>query len=273
MTIEPLSLEGLKPPEPRPHGAAAVLQWVAVADLCIDRSYQRDVRGQGRRKIMQIAAEFEWSAFSPVVCAAAEGGGYAIIDGQHRATAAMLIGIEKVPALIVIADRARQARSFAAINGAVTRMNSYSVYRAARAAGDETVLKIDALCVSCGVTVLTAPRERSRLKPGDTIAVNTIRTAYDRHGPAILRKALLAIMSQDEVAVGLIGHAAVTGLCLFFAGEAMRGLAPEAVRPMFAEIDLADEVRRALESGNGKKPATAVGDWMARRFPSGRAAA
>jgi hypothetical protein len=265
MTIDPLSLDGLKAPEPRPHGAVGALQWLTVADLRVDRSYQRDIRAQGRRKIMQIAAEFDWSAFSPVICAAVEGGVYAIIDGQHRATAAMLIGIEKVPCLIVIADRARQAKSFASINGTITRMNSYSIYRAARAAGDETVLAIDALCASCGVRVLTGPRELSRLKPGDTLAVSALRIAYDRFGPAILRKALTAIMAPGDVSVGLIKPQVLNGLCLFFAAPAQRGMDPAKVRLLFADIDLAQALDRARTVSNSK-PATALCEEIARRF-------
>jgi hypothetical protein len=65
----------------------------------------------------------EWAKFSPVIVAPVEGGMFSIIDGQHRATAAMLRGIEKVPCEIVHIDRARQAEAFAAINGNITRVS------------------------------------------------------------------------------------------------------------------------------------------------------
>lgn len=263
--IEPLSLDGLKAPDPRPHGAVGALQWLPIAELRVDRSYQRDIRGSGRSKILKIAAEFDWSCFSPVICAPAEGGGYAIIDGQHRATAASLIGVDKVPCLLVIADRARQAKSFAAVNGTVTRMNSYSVYRASRAAGDETILAIDALCASCGVRVLTTPRERPRLKPGDTLAVSALQGMFVRHGPEPLRKALLAIMTQGEFGTGLITPAMLSGLCLFFSGQAGRKMSHAQIQA-FAELDLGEISDRAKSNKGHGKVGTLICEEVALRI-------
>lgn len=65
--------------------------------------------------------------FAPIIGAPIEGGQWAIVDGQHRTTAAVLRGIEKVPCQVVQADRIQQAAAFAAVNGSVTKntLNSF----------------------------------------------------------------------------------------------------------------------------------------------------
>jgi hypothetical protein len=91
------------------------------------KTYQREISRAGSINVERIAEYFGWEKFSPVIVAPVEGGMFSIIDGQHRATAAMLRGIEKVPYEIVHIDRARQAEAFAAINGNITRVSAQVV--------------------------------------------------------------------------------------------------------------------------------------------------
>jgi hypothetical protein len=103
---------------------------IEVKRLVTDKTYQREISRAGSINVERIAEYFEWAKFSPVIVAPVEGGMFSIIDGQHRATAAMLRGIEKVPCEIVHIDRARQAEAFAAINGNTTRVSAQVVYYA-----------------------------------------------------------------------------------------------------------------------------------------------
>jgi hypothetical protein len=93
------------------------MDWIEVKRLVTDKTYQREISRAGSINVERIAEYFEWAKFSPVIVAPVEGGMFSIIDGQHRAMAAMLRGIEKVPCEIVHIDRARQAEAFAAMNG------------------------------------------------------------------------------------------------------------------------------------------------------------
>ena len=68
--------------------------------------------------------------FAPVIVAPVEGGQFAIVDGQHRTTAAMLRGQKTVPCQVVQTDRARQAAAYAAVNGNITKTTAQQLYLA-----------------------------------------------------------------------------------------------------------------------------------------------
>jgi hypothetical protein len=76
-------------------GPAPQLLWIEIKDLVIDPSYQRHIGKRGAANIRQIAENFDWSKFAPVIIAPIEGGQYAVVDGQHRTTAALLRCLEK----------------------------------------------------------------------------------------------------------------------------------------------------------------------------------
>lgn len=246
MTFEPLSLDKLRPPAARNPGPATQLQWVELADCLIDRSYQRDLAGTSQKHIESIAANFEWSCFAPLIVAPLEGGKFAIIDGQHRATGALLVGLKKAPALVVIADRQGQARAFAAINGQTTKMNVLSVYRAARAAGDPATLEIDAIAQSQGVRILTYPVSAANQKPGDSIAIASILRMRRQCGAEALRAAFAAIMASRGDKRGLVNPLNVKALSTLFQERPMQ---LETVRKAFGFIDLRAAHRRALDQG------------------------
>ena len=105
-----ISVKGFDRPEQVSAGATPILQWLAIKDLVLDPAYQRQIGGRGARKVNRIARAFSWSHFAPVIVTPLEAGKFAIIDGQHRATAAAVVGFESVPCNIVIADRDEQAR-------------------------------------------------------------------------------------------------------------------------------------------------------------------
>jgi len=89
--------------------------------LLVDTEYQREIGRRGAVNVVQIAEHFDWSKFAPVIVAPVAGGHFAIVDGQHRTTAAMLRDIKEVPCQLVQADRAKQAAAYAAVNGNVTK--------------------------------------------------------------------------------------------------------------------------------------------------------
>src|SRR5258708_5463867 len=89
-------------------GPAPFLEWIETDKLVVDVTYQREIGRRGATNVNQIAENFDWSKFAPVIVAP-EGGQFATVDGQHRTTAAILRGQEKVPCQVVQADRAKQA--------------------------------------------------------------------------------------------------------------------------------------------------------------------
>ena len=72
-------------------GPAPMLSWLPVEQFVVDDTYQREVGKRGRSNVQHIAEHFDWSKFAPVIVAPVEGGLYAIVDGQHRTTAAIAL--------------------------------------------------------------------------------------------------------------------------------------------------------------------------------------
>ena|ERR1700686_5427879 len=71
-------------------GPAPFLERIETEKLVVDTTYQREIGRCGAANVQQIAENFDWSKFAPVIVAPIEGGQFAIVDGQHRTTAATL---------------------------------------------------------------------------------------------------------------------------------------------------------------------------------------
>ena len=116
----PISTGGFKKPRSISAGADPILRWLAIADLVIDPALQQPISRRGRRNVNRIAQTFSWSCFSPVIVAQFAQDKFVIIDGQHRTTAAALIGFDRVPCQVVTGSPAQLAVARKAINGQVT---------------------------------------------------------------------------------------------------------------------------------------------------------
>src|SRR5215207_9973503 len=148
-----------------------MLQWLKIADLVVDTSYQRPIFGKGGNNVHRIARSFSWSCFAPVVVAPVEGGKFSIIDGQHRTTAAALAGFESVPCQIVIAAQKEQAAAFKAINGITTPISRMALHAAALVAEEPGAIELSEVCVSAGVELLRYPTPTENQRPGQTMAI------------------------------------------------------------------------------------------------------
>lgn len=166
------------------------MEWLAIGQLGIESDYQRPVTAQGRKTIEKIARGFDWAQFSPVIVRPVGKDRFAVIDGQHRTTAALIRGYEKVPAYIVAADGARAARIFAAVNGTVTRLSSLAIYKAGLAGAEDWALAVQRVSTAAGVSVLLYPVAASQMRPHQTLAVSTIRQ-------------MIAIRGEDETIAAL----------------------------------------------------------------------
>lgn len=194
-------------------GPAPLLDWIEIAKLVIDETYQRPIGKKGAQTIRKIIANFRWSKFSPVIVAPIEGGIFAVIDGQHRATAASACGFAKVPCQVVVADTAEQAAAFAAVNGAVTQMTSLQLYHARVAAGDEQALHLAHVCDATKIRILRYPVAEKLLKPGETLAPKILERNLVRYGEATLVAALKCITETANNQPGMVRASIVSGLC------------------------------------------------------------
>lgn len=195
-------------PEPMPArqiGLPATLTHIPLDQLVIDESYQRSITPQGRSNIIRIVESFDWRMFSPLIVAPVEDGRWAIIDGQHRATAALMHGaIRSVPCMVIEASRAEAAACFAAINGAVTAMQKGQMWHARVAASEHFACEVAEICRRAGVTILKHKASTESWRVGDTLAVGTIETTHKKFGAAVLEASLAAITRSRDGNAGLV---------------------------------------------------------------------
>jgi hypothetical protein len=178
-------------------GPAPMLQWLDISDLVIDDRYQRELKTGNWRAIRNIADRFQWSRFSPVFVAPVEGGKYAIIDGQHRTHAAALCGIEKVPCQVVHMTLEEQAESFAAVNGTVTKVTVWQIFRAASAAREPWAVRLQEIAAAAGCRVMVSNSSAKGKNPGEIYGVTRFRSLCDQFEADTVTSALALLMSCD----------------------------------------------------------------------------
>ena len=250
--ISAISIAGFqRPASPRDGGPEPRLEWIEISALYVDSSYQRALTSEKSRKnIRNIAENFDWAFFTPVIVSPIEGGDFfCIIDGQHRTTAAKLIGKPTVPCCIVVASRAKQARAFATVNGNVTPVSANAKFHALCAAGDAEALALRAAMEEGGASVPRRPLPAKDMKPGETAALSTLKACLKEFGRETFVAACRAITRGPRQYVGIFGASMFRGLCM-----AIDGLdgsePPDRVQARFDAIDLADIARgAAAESG------------------------
>ena len=175
---------------------APMLQWVPLAALRIDTRYQRPLEARSWQAITRIAQNFDWSAFSAILCAPIEGGLYAVMDGQHRAHAAALCGIESLPAMIVPVPPQQQAMAFVQINSGI-RVTPHQTFRAELAAGHPEALAIARACTDAGCEAMTfSPTAKAR-RPRQIYCIGLLRQLVRAGHAPHLTAALRALVAYD----------------------------------------------------------------------------
>jgi ribosomal protein L18E len=185
-----IDLQGLKRRSAGSYGAPPRLEWLPIDQLVIDEEYQRPIGRANRDAIQRIADQFDWSKFSVVVVSPIGGDRYAIIDGQHRTHAAALCGLDRVPCQILRLDRAGQAASFAAINGAVTKITPWQIFKAALAAGTPWARAAHEAVEKAGCRLMTYNKSSAARQAGEVYGVNMIRDMIEDHGAETVTAAL-----------------------------------------------------------------------------------
>jgi hypothetical protein len=233
-------------------GTIGRLEVLPVADLHVDASYQREITPGSAKNILRIAAAFDWAKFLPVIVVR-DGGHYAIIDGQHRATAAATIGIEAVPCYVLSCSVAKAAAAFAAINSNVTRLDAVDLYFAKLAAGVPRARELARVLEAAGVTVT---RKRRDYAAGETRAVQVLLRAMEKYGPDLLLVILQCITRTGDRNPGALTGAVINGV-----GQAIRskpGLLamPSRLFEILDGVSLSDLFARArIESAETRNPA------------------
>lgn len=256
-TVSEISIDGYPADTPRQAleacGPAPQLMWIPISQLVVDHAYQREITKQGRGNVRRIAAQFRWTYFSPVVVAPLSGGRYAIVDGQHRTTAAALVGHPSVPCQVIMAAPHEQAQAFTAVNGAVTRVHSLAMHRAAAAAGDASAVLIEEIAAAASVRILRYPVPELKQKPGETMAIGAMRDLVATVGRDALVLGLRSVVEtqKNAVAGGLV--AAIVKATSSCAAEWLaRGGEPAGFIEEIGEIVLVRELDKATREPRAK---------------------
>lgn len=191
--IETASYAKLTPPSSL--GRPMKLEWLSIKQLVVDPEYQREITFVGRKNIRKIVEQFNWSMFTPIMVAGVGSNKYAIVDGQHRVTAAALCGIDRVPCAIIEALRGEQAAAFRAINANTTKLHTVQLFHAACAAEDKDSLRVLEVCKRAGIKI---PRSLGICRPRETFCVSTIKKGIERAGEAVTILAIRAIVHSGD---------------------------------------------------------------------------
>ena len=176
--------------------AQPTLFWVALTDCVIDTRYQRSITIAGQRAIQRIANGWDWTKYQPILVAAAEHGKFAIVDGQHRATAATGAGLTSLPAMQVPMTLAQQAQAFTAVNRDRIAIDGCALFRAELAAGTDWAVQADQAARAAGCTVATAHPSSLHKKPRVIYAPNTLRKMIAAQEGAVITPGLAAISAS-----------------------------------------------------------------------------
>lgn len=232
------------------------IEWGNPADLYVDEDYQRDIGKAGMRLIKRVAkGGWAWRKFKlPVVTVNGEGK-RVIIDGQHTCTMAVSRGIRRLPWLLVkTVGMADQAEAFVGQNKDRTAVSSIQQHKAMSAAGDADALTLDQTLARCDIKLLTFINKEVGCKPGDTLALGTIKTLINRRHAAGAGR-VLRILRAADLAPITADHIKAVEALLF--GDEFKGLVDDA------------KVTEALKGSAGRDLESAAGMWAAQfRVPA-----
>jgi hypothetical protein len=172
-------------------GPVPELLWLDPAELVVDDQYQRMLTvSRGSAQVRKIVREFSWRAFGALVVSAGADGRYAVLDGQHRAAAALSHGaIGRVPCVLVTGGVPEQARAFARINSDRRRLDQAQTFHALVAAGDARAVALKALLDEAGVAVQRNPHPDG-VRPLHTRAIGPLNQMMQRVGEVHVLDAL-----------------------------------------------------------------------------------
>lgn len=231
--LRPVTMGDCVPVQPASQPAPR-LDWVRIADLVIDDRYQRPLGRESWRHIQRIAAEFSWAQFQSLLVAPLPGGKLALVDGQHRAHAALICGFDTVPAMIVPMAPEEQARAFAGVNGRITRVTPWQVYRAALASGETWAERAQLAVEAAGCQLMTYNSSQSAKKAGQVYTVVLIRDLVVAGHSAAVTAGLRALRAVD-------GDTRVPLYSEFILRPWLRAVASD---PAYPGLDLAGVLRR-----------------------------
>jgi hypothetical protein len=234
MTLRRIETKGYTPAVVRDQPQPMMI-WAKISDLRVDDRYQRALSVASKRAIQRIADDFDWRRYQPILVAPAGDGAFAIVDGQHRAHAAAVAGLESIPAMTVPMTVQQQAINFSAINRTAIKVSALQIYRAELAAGMDWAIKCRDAVADAGCTLLTYNPNATNRAPHTLTCVQLIRTMVKSGETAAITAGLRAIRNSNLAAL----HAADGSTAHLYGTKNLRiWLTAVAINNRFLKIDL-----------------------------------
>lgn len=232
-------------------GRIGSLMTLPISALIVDDTFQRAVSHGSANNIRRICREFDWAKFLPVIVVR-DGEHFSVVDGQHRATAAVSIGIKEVPCYVLSCTPQEAASAFAAINGNVTRVSPVDMWFASLAANDARSLELKHVLDAANVTVT---RRKDGHRVGETQSVKVLARAMEFYGSALLTTILQCITETGDGNPGLIVGMVINGIGKSIRTKPEMLADPSRIFDVFDQINLTEIVDAArVESARNKNP-------------------
>lgn len=225
-------------------GRKPELKWININEMYVDPTYQRNTNSDASKKNLKYLTEsFSWANCGALtVCYIDSKKKYAVLDGQHRMTAAMARGdIKELPCLVISnMDIKNQADSFLAINTKCVKISSLAAFHAAVAAGNQDAVAVKDLLDEINITIPNSVVSGSQIGPRSCQCVGSLIAMIGKYSKRQIQCALSAIPAAYGEEKGQIRAMLVKTLAEFLR------IHPEATEDTLIQI-LEDIVPEDLE--------------------------
>lgn len=244
--IAPIKIQGWAPPAGPPAlGPRPEVRWVAPTDLWVDAAYQRDLTPRSVKLIKRGCMGFSWARMQWPKGVLVEGKIH-LINGQHTAVMAAILGIPEIPVVVDgVSSVESRATAFVSLNQDRVGMTAFDLHRAGVAAGiPEDLAMEEVLTASCSRVRLMSQTTRAR--PGDTSAVTTVRRMVERRGVKFGIRVMRAFVMAK---IGPISASELQAAEMLAARR--RGASSEELARAFERVPVLDT---RLEAARQKRP-------------------
>lgn len=252
-------------------GARPELKWIAKDLFVVDHHYQRHTKSRRSQAVIEsIRAGFQWALFQPPTVTPGPAGRYLVIDGQHRIEGAVhRPDITELPCYVLPSmDVAAQARAFVEINRNRVALSALHVYRASLTAGDPECVAINNVCEEAGVSIARYVPQNGMSKPGETMAIGTIRKGIKYCGEDCVIAALMVLHDAFKITPGMMRGRTLYALMRLFKKYGVRNVDRDAIIVVLKKNPPPDREAAAAKwvRNNGGRVDDAMFNALAREY-------
>ena len=233
-------------------GNPPTLEWVDIARLSIDPSYQRSVEGpRSRRIIVGMTKSWNWSLCQPLVVSRRADSALFVLDGQHRLTGAReRKDILHLPC-VILSGRSEQdeAATFVSLNTKRQKLSQADIFLGMLAAGDEEARTTAAILEDTGWRMIRSSNTQ-QFKAGDLACAPMLTRELKAKGHASVRNALAALREAYEEPVTQTATI-LEGLISIYAADLLKGCDPDHFIASLGFIEPRDWKRLAIDTMAG----------------------